>query len=362
MNRLTRISIALPVRNAGRFIDERIASIRSQTLPAWDVVAVDGFSQDGSWEKLQRWAAHDPRVCCEQQKPEGIYSAINRCIALARGDYLYVATADDTMAPDCLEQLAAALDVHPECGLAHCPLRVISEQGQTVDYGWERASIFVRSSAGLAARAHIRPAPLDGLLHLAGESVYVSLTQLLVRRSLFERVGLFEAQWGSVGDFNWNMRAALAASTIHVPGTWASWRLHGAQATAGAALGSPGHQLRLTSMMEHALASPSARLPAGITKALAMRWRRQLGARQKLRRALRPGTPWRTRLQALAATAEACPQAARDYVIWCLLRSGPWAVDDAALIWRWSRRAGCGEGLRLVDRAASDGAAAVTPA
>lgn len=354
MNSSSRISIGLPVRNAGRFLDERIASIRRQTFQEWEVAAVDGFSQDGSWEKLQRWAAQDPRVRCEQHKPAGIYPAINRCIEMAHSEYLYVATADDTMAPDCLEKLAAALEAYPECGLAHCPLRVINEQGETVDYGWERASVFVRSSSGLAGSTHIRHAPFDGLLHLTGESVYVSLTQLLVRRSLFQRVGLFELQWGSVGDFNWNMRATLAAGTIHVPDTWASWRLHGAQATAGAALNSPEHHLRLKAMMEHALCSQAENLLPGITPAKAMHWRRQLEARQKLRRSLRPGTPWRTRLKALAATAGACPKAARDYVVWCLCRRGPWAADDAALIRRWSRRAGAGECLQLVDGTAVD--------
>jgi hypothetical protein len=277
---------------------------------------------------------------------------------MARSEYLYVAAADDTMATDCLARLAAALEAHPECGLAHCPLRVINEQGEAVDYGWERASIFVRSSLGLAGSTHVRHAPFDGLLHLAGESVYVSLTQLLVRRSLFERVGLFESQWGSVGDFNWNMRATLAASTIHVPGTWASWRLHGAQATAGAALASPEHQLRLDSMMEHALAWPATQLPPEMTPAKAMHWRRQLEARQNLRRSQRPGTPWRTRLKALAATAGACPQAARDYIVWCLCRRGPWAADDAALIRRWSRRAGARECLHMVDGTAADRTAA----
>ena len=98
---------------------------------------------------------------------------------------------------------------------------------------WSTRSVFALSSGPLLDRSHIRRAPFDGLLHLSGRSVYISITQLLIRRSLFDRIGLFESTWGSVGDFNWSMRAGLAASTVHVADTWGGWRLHAAQATRG---------------------------------------------------------------------------------------------------------------------------------
>ena len=77
--------------------------------------------------------------------------------------------------------------------------------------------MFARSSGQLLHRAHIRRAPFDGLSHLTGEIVYTSLTQLLIRQSLFTGIGLFSSRWGSVGDFNWNMRACLVANTVHLP-------------------------------------------------------------------------------------------------------------------------------------------------
>ena len=78
----------------------------------------------------------------------------------------------------------------------------------------------------------MRRAPFDGLLHLRGRAVYTSITQLLIRRSLFDRIGHFDSRWGSVGDFNWNMRAGLVTNTVHVPDTWGGWRIHASQATA----------------------------------------------------------------------------------------------------------------------------------
>ena len=87
------------------------------------------------------------------------------------------------------------------------------------------------------------------LLHLLGGSVYISITQLLIRRSLFDRIGLFETEWGSVGDFNWDMRAGLVANTLHVPHTWGGWRVHASQATAQVAFSSRQHEEKLDDMI-----------------------------------------------------------------------------------------------------------------
>jgi hypothetical protein len=61
--------------------------------------------------------------------------------------------------------------------------------------------------------------------------VYTSLTQLLIRRSVFDKIGLFRTDWGSEGDFEWGMRAALMCNVLHIPETLATWRIHAEQAT-----------------------------------------------------------------------------------------------------------------------------------
>ena len=96
-------------------------------------------------------------------------------------------------------------------------------------------------------------APFDGLLHLSGATVYTSITQLLIRRNLFDKIGLFESRWGSIGDFNWDMRAGLVANTVHVPDTWGGWRIHGGQATARVDYYSIEHERRIQEMIDCAI-------------------------------------------------------------------------------------------------------------
>jgi glycosyl transferase family 2 len=267
-----KVSICVPNLNTRPYLAERFQTIFDQTLTDWELLVYDSFSNDGAWEYIGELAAKTPRMRAWQGPREGAPGSWTPCIREARGEYVYIATSDDTMPPACLEKLAAALDAHPECDIAHCRLRIIDEQGRDAEDWWTEGSLFAKSSGRLLDRPHVRRAPYDGLLHLVGETVYISITQLLIRRSLFDRIGMFESTWGSISDFNWDMRAGLVANTVHVPDTWGGWRVHPSQATAGAAIGSPQHGGRIDAMIEQALAACRSALPTVVERRLTPRW------------------------------------------------------------------------------------------
>jgi glycosyltransferase involved in cell wall biosynthesis len=228
------ISIILPCLNANPFLQKRIQSIQRQSLIDWEVIALDGFSEDGSWELLRTWAQQDPRVRATQLPRQGIYQALNAGIALAQGDFIYIATADDTMEPRCLEVLQRALADHPRCDVAQCGLTVIDELGQSVtdeNLSWEKQPLNQFYFGEWLQKKHVRPAPHDGILHAATGTVFTSLTQLLLRRSVFARAGLFRSDWGGAGDYEWGMRVGLLHDTIFIPEHLATWRRHSSQLT-----------------------------------------------------------------------------------------------------------------------------------
>jgi glycosyltransferase involved in cell wall biosynthesis len=273
-----RVSICLPNLNNRRFLPERLDSIFAQSFSDWELVVVDSHSDDGAWEYLTGRATADSRMRIFQGPREGIYAGMNQSIRLAVGEYIYIAPSDDTMAPDCIAKMVQALDTHPDCDIAHCALRFINEESEALpstQSWWLERSVFARSSGEAIYRSHIRRAPFDGLLLLLGQTVYLSLTQLLVRRSLFDRIGLFESRWGSVGDFNWAMRACLVANTIHVPDTWGGWRLHPAQATVRAGRNSEEFSRQVSEMIEHAINGCEDHLSPIVRRSLNSHWRRE---------------------------------------------------------------------------------------
>jgi hypothetical protein len=172
------------------------------------------------------------------------------------------------MAPDFLEKMVAALDAHRDCEVAHAPLVIVDENGPVSNRVWPDTTVFAEGMRELMKVRHIRRAPYDGLLQLSGQHTVLSITQLLIRRSIFSRVGYFPNRWGSISDFNWEMKAGLVANTIHVPDTWATWRLHSSQATARQDFSSPAYHKKVDDMIEDAVLSCEAYLPPLIKEAL----------------------------------------------------------------------------------------------
>ena len=246
------VSIVLPNLNNRRFLVDRLETILAQSYSHWELIIVDSYSDDGAWELIADYAAKDSRFRVSQAPREGIYPGLNRCLRMAKGNYVYIATSDDTMDPDCIEKMVAALEAHPDCGICHVCLRVIDENGDTIDRKWRRFPVS-KFFGELMDVPHIRSAPYDGILHGGVYTVYTSLTQLLIRRSVFDEVGLFRSDWGSEGDFEWGMRAALVHSTVHLPEELATWRMYQEQATARLTLESSSRHEGLCKMVQAAV-------------------------------------------------------------------------------------------------------------
>jgi glycosyltransferase involved in cell wall biosynthesis len=256
-----RVSILLPNLNNRPYLDERIRTITDQTFSDWELIIVDNYSDDGAWEFLRELAKTDSRIRISQAPRQGMYANWNNCIRLARGEYVYIATSDDTMSPKFLEIMINALDEHPGCDLAHCKLKIIDENGSPhPTLNWDK--FYCTTYFGdLIHQKHIRLAPHDGLLHCGVKTVYTSITQLLIRKSLFEQIGLFLTNYGSIADFEWEMRASLVADTIHIPEYLATWRVHRDQGTDMGFLDSVEHRALMMELIDHALKAAKPFMP-----------------------------------------------------------------------------------------------------
>lgn len=282
------VSICVPLLNGRRYLPERLDTICGQSYKDMDIFVYDSFSDDGSWEYCMERAREDPRMRLVRGPREGVYPAWNQCIAQTTGEYVYFATADDTMALTCIEALVSALEGHPECDIAYCPLVIIDENGsKSVAEGWPECTSLKEGVGALLDGRHIRHAPFDGFMHLTGRHVIFSITQVLIRRSLFARVGEFTSRWGSSSDFNWEMKAGLLSNVIHVPDTWASWRKHPAQLTASVQAHTEEFQDRIDEMIEDALTFWRANLPPSQQIFLEAPWLRARGPLMRYGREMR---------------------------------------------------------------------------
>jgi glycosyltransferase involved in cell wall biosynthesis len=123
------ISIAIPVFNGARFLGEAIASILEQTYGDFELIVVDDGSTDRSVEIARAYAARDARIVLITSEHGGIAAAMNRALAVARGEYFAPMDQDDVALPHRLQLLLGFLELNPEIALAGGGARVIDENG-----------------------------------------------------------------------------------------------------------------------------------------------------------------------------------------------------------------------------------------
>src|SRR5450432_2365267 len=110
-----RVSVILSVRNGDADLPKAIDTILTQTFTDFELIAINNGSSDGTAAILDR--LHDPRLHVVHQDDMGLAAALNRGIALARGQYIARQDHDDWAMPTRLEKQVAFLEANPDCAL-----------------------------------------------------------------------------------------------------------------------------------------------------------------------------------------------------------------------------------------------------
>lgn len=104
---MTDISVIMPVRNGGRFLDQALASVRAQILQPVEVLVVDDASTDDTAEVLAKWRRLLPLTVLRQGAPVGTWRARDLAIRAASTELIAQLDADDVLMPDHLAALSA---------------------------------------------------------------------------------------------------------------------------------------------------------------------------------------------------------------------------------------------------------------
>lgn len=167
-----------------------IASLLEQPLPAERIVFVDNGSTDGSLEAVR--ARHPGLVCVANARNEGFGAGANRGIevALERGaDAVLLVNNDLVLPPGTLSRLLARFAARPELGIVG-PRILLASRPDTV---WAAGGLLSHRQNLSTLRGHGRP---DGEEFRRRVDVdYVAGAAMLVRRAVFERIGLLDGAY-----------------------------------------------------------------------------------------------------------------------------------------------------------------------
>jgi GT2 family glycosyltransferase len=167
------ITIAVPSFNQGRFLDDALTSIFSQSLPV-EVFVADGGSADDSLAVIRKW---ESRLAGWRSNPDrGQAAAINECIAQGSAPYVAWLNSDDVYLDRGLQTLLNVLQRSDSVPLVYGNVWNVDAQLRRTS----RVRVQAFSQRRLAVRCVIsQPATLlrrhaweavgglDGTLHMA---------------------------------------------------------------------------------------------------------------------------------------------------------------------------------------------------
>jgi len=190
------ISVVIATRDAARSLPRCLESLRAQVFRDFEVIVMDGGSTDGTVDLLK--AGGDIVTTWRSGPDEGIYSAWNSALPLARGEWICFLGADDWLwDAGALERLAPSLrTAAPRYRVVYSQVRLVDGAGGVVEQlgePWERFRARFRAHDCL---------PHHGLMH---------------HRSLFADFGSFDPSFGLSADYEFLLRALEKEDALFVP-------------------------------------------------------------------------------------------------------------------------------------------------
>jgi glycosyltransferase involved in cell wall biosynthesis len=118
------VSICIPTYQGSRWVMDAIASARRQDHPSLEIVIVDDASTDGTAELVA--TIDDPRIRIHRNPRNlGLVGNWDRCLELARGEYVKFLFQDDELRPDCVSRMLAIMERSEDVGLVFSRRRIV---------------------------------------------------------------------------------------------------------------------------------------------------------------------------------------------------------------------------------------------
>lgn len=204
------VSIIIPAYNAAAYLPDSLRCVLGQTHPHVEAIVVDDGSTDGTAALLAEWAGRELRVRAVHQANQGLPSARNSGLRVARGEYIAFLDADDVIDPEKVARQLEHLQAHPDLDLVYSDYQMADERLRPL----ESRTIGVKRQPLRDVYAYTNLFPVMAAL---------------LRRSLVERVGDFDPALRACEDWDYWVRCAAVGRFGYLPGVTSTYRMHGSQ-------------------------------------------------------------------------------------------------------------------------------------
>ncbi|NOZ24608.1 MAG: glycosyltransferase [Nitrospirae bacterium] len=195
------MSVIVPTYNRAHLLGRALASVARQTYRDFEVIVVDDGSTDETAEVVKEFASLDIRYI-RHENNRGEAAARNTGVLAAKGEFIAFLDSDDEWLSEKLQkQMEVFKHQSPEVGIVYSDMCEIDRNGRRRLW---RSPTFM---------------PEDGFFYRKAldYQVYgIGIGSSVVRRSCFEKVGLFDERLSYYVDFDFFIRLSKEYCFYHL--------------------------------------------------------------------------------------------------------------------------------------------------
>ena len=168
-----KVSILMPVYNAGKYLRRSIASILQQTMQDFEIVAVNDGSTDDSLAILEELREEDNRIKIISREEKGYAITMNDALDYARGEFVLNVDPDDWIEPHMLDRMLSEMDADTD--FVKCAFMFELPEGKREEYYYCDEPV------------EFCPRKLDPELKMRFFCSQIAIWTCLIRRSFIEK-------------------------------------------------------------------------------------------------------------------------------------------------------------------------------
>ena len=201
---MTEISVIVPSYNHADYVVDAVASVLNQTAPIREVTVVDDASSDASLLRLRQF--DDPRLrIIALERNAGGSEALNVGIRASSAPLIAICNSDDLWEPTKLERQRPWLEADPNIGAVFTDVSWIGAYGEELKDRGEAGEVFRVNNRS-------RHAWIKSLVENSNCFCHPSV---LIRRSVYDKVGLYDNRLRQLPDYKMWL-ALLMQAELHV--------------------------------------------------------------------------------------------------------------------------------------------------
>lgn len=183
------ISIITITYNAERWLERTMKSVLEQTCKEYEYIIVDGSSTDGTLDIIRRLESQfEGKLSWKSEPDKGLYDAMNKGIARAKGDFVWFMNAGD--------------EIYDADTLTH----IVAAAKDDTDVVYGKACIV--NADGVKVSEHHKPTPPNLQRKHLLNGLVVCHQAIIVRRSVASR---YNTDYRICADYNWVIEAVTAS-------------------------------------------------------------------------------------------------------------------------------------------------------